>query len=108
MNTMNKTEERCPNCATRLLQNKKEQEECNNCRFISSSHIPKYHKRTILHVIVGNKKWKPATEQLNEVADLFIAADKDPQRTIVTTCEGIKTKLINLENNTGILINPTN
>lgn len=48
-------------------------------------------QRPILHVTAGTDEWDPSPDQLQELAQLFISADLDPQGAVVATKQGVET-----------------
>lgn len=44
----------------------------------------------VYHVVVGNEEWQPTQEELENYADLFMEAFKDPEGGIVVTCSGVQ------------------
>lgn len=46
-------------------------------------------QRAIMHIAAGTEDWEPTTEELNELANYFQAADLDPISGIVVTRDGV-------------------
>jgi intein/homing endonuclease len=48
-------------------------------------------QRSILHLTCGSEEWEPSNAQLGELAQMFIAADQDPQGAVIATRNAIET-----------------
>jgi hypothetical protein len=48
-------------------------------------------QRSILHLTVGTDEWEATAAQLQELVNLFISADLDPQGAVIATRQGVET-----------------
>jgi hypothetical protein len=51
-------------------------------------------QRSILHLMVGDDEWESTPEQLQEIANVFLMADKDPMNAVVATRPNVESNEI--------------
>lgn len=47
-------------------------------------------QRPVLHIVAGDENWDPSQDDMQQLSDLFMAADMDPLGAVVVTRQGVQ------------------
>jgi hypothetical protein len=53
--------------------------------------------RQIIHLEVGTEDWVPTKEELKEIQNMWLAAEKDPKGGVFTTRVGVRVNVVYID-----------